>query len=258
MGLINPNKKYKKLITVGCSFTYGHNTRAQGTWGSFLSDLLDCEHETWSNSGSSNTCILNNVVNYCETQDLNGICIGIQWSEFTRREVWSMNNKSYMSFTATGLLDKKYEIPNVDISCFRENMDSFLSVWFDYKENILRTIYNMFLVKNYLESKKVDFIMFEGLGSILDMYYPSIEIENMEKDDVGQRELSMLKDNVKLKIFEDVTFFKKYGTMQKSMQNSHLYDESLNEGHPNIEFCKWWSKEIHNYLVENNVNSTFR
>jgi hypothetical protein len=86
---------------------------------------------------------------------------------------------------------------------FKDNIDIFLPMWFDNQENILRTIHSIILLKNYLKSKNIDFIMFEGLGSILDEYYPSSN-HNLNDESI------LLKDEFKLKLFEDIEFFKRH------------------------------------------------
>ena len=98
MSLINPNKKYDKLITFGCSFTEGWLYRDQGTWGDFLSQNLQCEHVNKGGGSSSNYSILNTVMRYCETENVENICVGVQWSEWSRRELWVESQKRYFTF----------------------------------------------------------------------------------------------------------------------------------------------------------------
>ena len=133
---------------------------------------------------------------------------------------------------------------------FKDNIDIFLPMWFDNQENILRTIHSIILLKNYLKSKNIDFIMFEGLGSILDEYYPS---SNYNIND----ESILLKDEFKLKLFEDIEFFKKYGDMRTYMRKSDLVTDS-EFGHPPPKYAKWWADEIYIYLKENYENNSNR
>ena len=98
MSLINPHKKYDKLITFGCSFTEGWLYRDQGTWGDFLSQNLQCEHVNKGGGSSSNYSILNNVIKYCETENVENVCVGVQWSEWSRRELWVESQKRYFTF----------------------------------------------------------------------------------------------------------------------------------------------------------------
>ena len=243
MCLINPNKKYDRLVTFGCSFTEGWLYKEQGTWGDFLSQNLGCNHVNRGGGSSSNFSILNNVLRYCETEDVDNICVGVQWSEWSRRELWIESQKRYFTFNLATVTDVNFNPnQNPELVKFKDNIDIFLPIWFDNQENILRTIHSMILLKNYLKSKNIDYVMFEGLGSILDEFYPSKDF-NINDDSI------LLKDQFKLKLFDDVEFFKKYGDMRTYMRKSDLVDDS-EFGHPPPRYAKWWSDEIYSYLKE--------
>jgi hypothetical protein len=92
--------------------------------------------------------------------------------------------------------------------------------------------------------------MFEGLGSILDEYYPSSN-HNINDESI------LLKDEFKLKLFEDIEFFKKYGDMRTYMRKSDLVTDS-EFGHPPPKYAKWWADEIYIYLKENYENNSNR
>jgi hypothetical protein len=251
MSLINPNKKYDKLITFGCSFTEGWLYRDQGTWGDFLSQNLQCEHVNKGGGSSSNYSILNTVMRYCETENVENICVGVQWSEWSRRELWVESQKRYFTFNLATVTDINFNSDqNPELVKFKDNIDIFLPMWFDNQENILRTIHSIILLKNYLKSKNIDFIMFEGLGSILDEYYPSSN-HNINDESI------LLKDKFKLKLFEDIEFFKKYGDMRTYMRKSDLVTDS-EFGHPPPKYAKWWADEIYIYLKENYENNSNR
>lgn len=246
MSIINLNRKYQTLVTFGCSFSDGWIYGRENAWGQFLSELLGCEHFSHANSGSSNSAILNNIIRYCEHHEMKDKCVGIQWSEWSRREMWSKTNNEYFTFNLSTFTNLN-NLPS-EIEPFRDNIDLFTDVWFDNRENILRTIQTMILTKHYLTSKNIDYIMFEGLGSIFDEYYPSKEIEKLlsEKYRISS-DLLLLKDEYRLQILKDKEFFSKYGDMRTHMKTKNI------EGHPTPEYSKWWSEEIYNYLKEMNV-----
>lgn len=241
MSLIDPNKKYDKLITFGCSFTEGWLYKDQGTWGDFLAQNLKCYHVNKGGGSSSNYSILNNVLRYCETENIENVCVGVQWSEWSRRELWVESQKRYFTFNLSTVTDPSFNSEqNPELVKFKDNIDLFLSMWFDNQENILRTVHSMIFLKNYLRCKNIDYVMFEGLGSITDETYNIDKINN---------ESILLLDQYKLKIFEDPEFFKKYGDMRSYMRKSDLVDDS-EFGHPPPKYAKWWSDEIYNYLNE--------
>lgn len=251
MTLIKTDKKYDNLVTFGCSFTHGHFSGEEGSWGFQLSQLLNCNHINRGAGGSSNYAIMNKVIKYCETNDMTNSCVGIQWSEITRREVWSEEQKRYVVFNLSTLelydKNKPSAIP-LDIDKLFKNREFFEPMWFDLEENIVRTITSIILIKNYLKSKNIDFIMFEGIGSIKDNFYPfelNDGLQNFEDDRI------LLKTRIRDEILNDKTFFVKYGPMMPFMFNHDLFDSNENGGHPNTNFVKWWVKEMYEHIKTN-------
>ena len=182
---------------------------------------------------------MDNVIKFCESNDTNNIALGVQWSEWSRREFWVESERKYKSFNIPAL--EQLEImknESHELYFIREHQEFFASLWFDYKENILRTIKSMIIVKNYLENKNIDYVMFEGLGSILDMFYPNKEQISSHND------LTLLSDEFKLSILNDRSFFNKLGDMRNHMKTHSLY-EDINDGHPNPKFLAWWCLEMY-------------
>ena len=251
MSLIDPHKKYDKFVTFGCSYSNGHKLGVTGSWGYVFSKLIDCEHYNYGFNGSSNNLIMNNVIKFCESNKLENVAIGVQWSEWSRREIWDESKKTYNSFNVATIEQLDLKRNNLDKLLFiKENQEFFISLWFDYQENILRTIQSMILTKNYLDNKNIDYVMFEGLGSILDMFYPN-------KEDISSHnDLVLLSDVFKLSILNDKCFFNKLGDMRTLMKTHPLY-EDINDGHPNPKFLEWWCLEMYNDIkvkYENNSN----
>lgn len=246
MSLIDLNKKYNKFVTFGCSYSNGHELGVTGSWGYVFSKLIDCEHYNYGFNGSSNNLIMNNVIKFCESNKLENVAIGVQWSEWSRREIWDESKKTYNSFNVATIEQLDLKRNNLDKLLFiKENQEFFISLWFDYQENILRTIQSMILVKNYLDNKNIDYIMFEGLGSILDMFYPN-------KEDISSHnDLVLLSDVFKLSILNDKCFFNKLGDMRTLMKVHPLY-EDINDGHPNPKFLEWWCSEMYNDIKQKN------
>ena len=244
MSLIDFNKKYDKFVTFGCSYSNGHLIGETGSWGHHFSKLLDCEHYNYGFNGSSNNLIMSNVIKFCESNDTNNVALGVQWSEWSRREFWVESERRYKSFNIPAL-DQLELMKNESSELYfiREHQEFFASLWFDYAENILRTIQSMITLKNYLENRNIDYVMFEGLGSILDMFYPNKEQIS------GHNDLTLLSDEFKLSILNDQSFFKKFGDMRNHMKSHPLY-EDINDGHPNPKFLEWWCLEMYNDIKQ--------
>jgi hypothetical protein len=250
MALINPNKKYKKLITFGCSFTQGHLLGETGSWGYQLSKLLGCEHVNKGGGGSSTPSIVQKLLKYCETNDRTECCVGIQWSEKNRREMWEKSTQKYVTFNSVTIEHVDVHNDKEEFVFIKNNLNFFLDTMFDDKENVLRTLNSIILSKNYLISKNINFIMFEGIGSILDV--PHKIDKNYDDNTNHINDLFLLDDDFKRELLNDVTFFKKYGAMSPFMLTHKLFENNINDGHPNLSFLIWWVNEMYNYLKENN------
>jgi len=246
MSLINPKKQYKKLLACGCSYTEGAHYTINGSWASSLSKRLNCELISNGFGGSSNYIILSQVLSYCESNDMTDVCVGVQWSQPVRREIWNDKDKIYNVINCEIFEGNLSSVKWADIedkNLFIDNESFFNSIWWDYQENILRTIHCMILLKNYLISKKIDFIMFEGLGSIMD--YDSEFMTELIKN--WNPFLVLYNNDIRKRILEDVTFFSDLGTMDSAMRKRDDFDNDENGGHPTPPICEWWADELMKY-----------
>lgn len=244
MSLINPSKKYKSLVVCGCSFTQGGKFTENYSWGQSLSKKLGCEKKLVGLPGSSNYTIMSQCLSHCETNDMTDVCVGVQWSQSVRRELWNNVDKNYSVVNSDVFNEQTSSIPWVnfeDKNLFSKNEKLFNSIWWDYQENILRTIHCMIMVKNYLISKKIDFVMFEGIGSIMDYLpnYKSIDI---------RPSLQLFDSVVRKNILDDETFFSDIGDMYSSMNRHKDFDYNENGGHPTNPICEWWADELIKYM----------
>jgi hypothetical protein len=246
MGLINPSKKYKSLLVCGCSFTQGGDFTKNYSWGQSLSKRLGCEKNLIGMAGSSNYTIMSQCVSYCENNDMTDVCVGIQWSQSVRREIWNDIDKSYGVVNSDIFKGNTWSIPWIDFddkNVFVKNEKFFNSIWWDYQENIMRTIHYMILVKNYLISKNIDFVMFEGIGSIMD-YLPEFG-----KDELFTKgSLDLFRPEIRKKILSDDTFFSELGDMFSVMNQREDFDFNENYGHPTLPICEWWADELMKYM----------
>lgn len=264
MPTIKTNKQYDALVTFGCSFTGGHQLGPDGAWGHFLAKKLNCKHMSRA-GGGSNTNILTAVMSYCEGSDTNNICIGIQWSEITRRELWEEANNAYYTIGLGGLSNDymwSRENSKEFLGPVRNNLGWFSSVWFDIRENTLRTVLAMIQLKAYLEYKNIDFIQFEGINSILNSdkdridvpYYGSRDHVDISYDGSAHpTPLSLINNNIRQCLVNDDTFFSAYGDLNKFMRAHPAFNPTLNDGHPHPEILIDWANYLYDHIkkVEN-------
>ena len=234
MGLINPNKKYKKLITFGCSFTTGFNLGNDGSWGQHLSDLIGCLHVNKGGS-QSNTKIVSDLISYCESHDMTDCCVGIQLSDHVRREYWDSTTNKYWVLPIEKLYGKFKNKEHIDF--MDDNIPFYMSIWYDINENILRTINSIILMKSYLNQNNIDFIMFEGVHSIMDYTYNGDVMEYHQLDDTFKQSL-----------LDDDTFFNTLGDWYTAMGSHPLHNTDKNFTHPSIGVVRWWVKEMYEYM----------
>lgn len=230
--LINPNKKYSRLVTLGCSYTNGFVQEKSAQWGEFLSSYLGCPHQYYAVNASSNYFIQNSVINYCENKENLDFCVGIQWSELSRREIWLDSKENYVAFNLpTLMLGNKED----EFDFMKENMEFFSKVFFNETEMVWRTVSSMIQITSYLREKNIDFVMYEGINSIMDF-------DNENK-------YLPVSDKIKQKILNQPEMFSKYGDMHSHMKTHKLFNLD-NEGHPNKEYIEWWCKEMYSYMKE--------
>ena len=241
MSLINPKKKYRKLITSGCSISTGFALGEKASWGYVLAQKLQCEHANLGGVGNSNYNIMTNLVNYCESHDLQDCCIGVQWTNYDRREFWRGDIDCYFSFGAAALTNSDSNNRPKHFDTILDNFEFFDDIWFNRKENLIRNVHFIILVTSYLKSKGIDFIMFEGIGSLADVYIDPLEEKSPFAQDV------LISKPFIESLLKDPHFFPWYGDMNNYMDKSDLFDNEANGGHPNLEFVEWWCDQMYAY-----------
>jgi len=254
--MIKSYKNYENLITFGCSFTSGHLLGDEGSWGFALSKLLNCNHVNKS-GGGSNTNMLTNIINYCENNDMTNSCIGVQWSEVTRREYWDDNNNRFNTL-GLGTFDPEHKILERDnshydsLSFIKNNYSFFGPMWFNLSENLLRTIIAMISIKSYLKNKNIDFIMFEGINSIKTInksFYPENYKTDINHYGSSQgNDFSLLRDEIRISLLNDDTFYSELGDWMNAMYEHPNFDTKLNDGHPHQEIVDWWVGNIYQHI----------
>ena len=247
MGIIRLDKKYEKLYVVGCSFTTGHHQGKLGSWGTYLAERLNCECQISAAESSSNYAIISHVVNLCETNDMSNSCVGIQFSERSRREIWSSEANHYDTFNVATIETNSEEYLSKNLKFIKKHLEFFDDIWFDDKENLIRTTISMLLIRGYLESKNIDYIMFEGISTISD----NLTVNKPKNANVYYGFDKLIDKNFSSQVLDDKTFFNKYGPMQPFNRTHPLYDVDINLGHPNSEFVKWWADEMYNHIKDN-------
>jgi hypothetical protein len=240
--MINLNKQYNTLHVFGCSFTTGFFEGKNGSWGTHLANKLNCKCEIHGMESSSNYNMISELIEVCESNDMTNNCVGLQFTERCRREIWLSDEITYLTYNLNGLLINDEENLVDQLKFMKKNVDYFAPILFDDRENLLRTIISIITIKNYLKSKGIDFVMFEGISTIGDdLHY--VHSHN--------RYTKLLSKEYRNSLLNEKTFFSKYGPMQPFDRTHPLYDKEKNGGHPNSEFVKWWVDEMYEQIKNN-------
>jgi len=186
--------------------------------------------------------MISELIDICESNDMTNNCVGIQFTERSRREVWVSNDIRYQPYNLQTLLQNDEKNLIDELKFMKKNIDYFSTTLFDDRENLLRTIISIVNIKNYLKSKNIDFIMFEGISTIGDDLHYTYS---------HNRYGTLLSKDYRLNLLNEKTFFNKYGPMQPFNWSHPLYDKNKNDGHPNSEFVKWWVDEMYEHIKNN-------
>lgn len=241
MGLIRLDKQYDKLYAAGCSFTTGYMEGPIASWGTHLAKKLNCQAIIDGVNSNTNYHMMMGVIELCENTDMTNNCIGIQFTERSRREMWSINKSEYRIFNYATLSLNDYEHLYDELKFLKKNIDDISTFYFDDRENLLRTVTSIVMLKNYLENKNIDYIMFEGISSIGE------DVKNTEQ----LKHHKLLDKKYRDNILSQPTFFSKYGPMQPFDRSHPLFDVIKNQGHPNSEFVMWWVDEMYEHIKNN-------
>lgn len=236
MSLIRLDQKYDEFYSLGCSFTTGFMEGSTKSWGYYFAQKIGANPNVVARDGAGNYMLMFDIMKICEMNKGKKIAIGIQLTERNRREIWIKDTSTYHSFNyATLTINKKNNVDK-ELHFLKDNLKEISHIFFDDFENYLRTLTSVIMIKNYLENKGVDYIIFEGMTAISDY-------KDLRKN-LPQHMKNYVSDELVGDIVNSPTFFKKYGPMQPFCRTHELYDVNKNGGHPNSDFIKWWVDEM--------------
>ena len=185
----------KKLITNGCSFTRGHDVNdvsadvqnnkysysivpedytlgEKTSWAFWLSKFSNKELYNISIGGSSNEYIALKLINYIEkqTDDFTDDCfVIVQWTECIRQMVWFESELSD-SWMGRQPEDGNSKWCTISTQYFAsdwdgQTFDPLFSYFSSIEAALSKTYFSMLSVKNYLESKNIRYLFFDGINN---------------------------------------------------------------------------------------------
>jgi len=216
-----------KLITAGCSYTYGHGLKdcfippngygpepSQYAWPAVLAKKLNIECVNLALPGGSNSYIVQQVTNYEPTID---DVVVILWSFFTRETFLDENKLTQHGEWEEDYMKHKFEFSNVT-------------------DNFLKQFVQIFLLTKHLENIGCKF-----LYSFMD-HYKNIEV--YEKYREVKNKFSTYIDK------HDCTDNTFTATQLRLHENKYLGDIALDGSHPGELWHKDFADLIFNELEQ--------
>ena len=275
------DKKFKKLVTFGCSFTEGHHLiNDKVAWGDWLAKEFGIEHLNLGEGGSSNIQIMQNVIRFCEVGLKGGLesdnhdnrwqiddeeiqnpipfgepsdyLIGIQLSELSRNQWWYEPHQRFWSTSLAALFEDwgDYEGWGKDKEFFQhmaKGKETIIPLEANMNLRRFETLTSIILIANYLENKGFKFFIFEGMNSILDDFD---DTNLLESDSYYHFSPFLHTDYIK-SLYNSSWFFNQLNLpMNKHMVTHPLYNQEENDNHPNSAYAEWYSKQLYKWLKE--------
>lgn len=282
-------KKFKYLITSGCSFTEGHMLGARGSWATYLSKYLGLELINLAKGGNGNELITQNTINYAtENKDIaDKSLFVIQLSECLRflvvydnffnkkmgenAFVWHITPHQFLDFRKNNVeinsngfsdWDLNFQINNY----LYENRWQIAPLFSNMTYALWRTHNNIINFVNFCKANNYEYIIFDGINN----HIP-------EKDEDGNYYLlsSANEPKYKIDVFPDNENFNKkninFGVSEKILEilksnpryinnDTMTYQINLNPeyskgngGHPNEILSKLYAKKLKKILEDLNI-----
>ena len=178
------NKIHNRLITFGCSYTYGIGlpdcwkdpcNQSKMGWPNLVSDKLNVELINISASGASNFEILHNIINF---DFLDSDIVVIMWTHYARDIL-------FKSWIKTDPLVRLGPWTTGVGSWFRQLIDTHVAVGKDWIENMneetfaLKSWAYIHHADLYLKSKNIRYIHFPAAPNELLTYPVNYKIDNL-------------------------------------------------------------------------------
>ena len=246
-------KKYKNLVTIGCSFTFGAMLEniEQERYGKLLADKLGVSETNLSKQGGSNDRIFRKAFNWIIDNRLKCkdslMLIGI--TELYREELYSVHSDKYC----------KFQYPNIesfdDIELFKEQ--SKIENYDDVLQYLKCRLLNFVNAKYFLENLERNIILINTLAKEykLDIVFldtirdnREIELQGRYADDQDENELYYKLDFIER---NNLNWFM-FPNKEKNWKNYlHHVDDTYTGNHPNKKHHEDLSNLIWEYLNEN-------
>lgn len=270
-------KKYKYLITNGCSFTEGHSLGNDGAWPKFLGEELDLEVINLAKGGTGNEIIIQNTINYSVLNpDVSKDSLFvIQLSECLRYLInWDgVDNSMYWHLTPSQFIGNNgFDNWDLDFPITKAIYDSRNHLGQFYTNitfSLIKTYWNIINFVNFCEGNNYSYLIFDGINNHIpykndEKWYLSSSSGD-EKYEIVVEETDNLKEFIKhqqspILLYDLIEYIKglKYYHNSPTLLSFIIdRDNGLNseyhegnQGHPNELGAKMWAKHLVNVLQE--------
>jgi len=209
-------KTYNKIVTAGCSFTYGYGLEdpSKQSWPAVLAERLGCDLTNLAVPGAGNTYIANSIIdNHVVDPDCDLVVIG--WSFFSRMDLCHHNGKiMHLSHNSRN---------NKDLVAMLYG--NYMHLPYAYKK-YLNTV---LLMQGWLESKKIDYMMFDAIS--------------------GNHDSVFLEDDLTRGLTKNIDRQRFIGFGVKNLDNMTDPAHRLPDGHPDHRAHARMAEILHDFLL---------
>ena len=249
-------KSYNKFLSFGCSFTEGHHLiDDKVSWGDFVGRKLDIPHQNYGAGGSSNEQIFNIILSTLENSTFNysKTLIGIQLSEVLRFPLWDSSQHRYWSSTLANFTNDwgDYERWTSDKKMFmftRKHREALYELYGNEVNHVYSTVKGLVTLSAYLKNKNIDFFVFEGMNSFLDIPHKYPIHDGETEIFIPPHLTPFIETEYKKQLLDSKWFYTERTPMNYNMWNSPLYNKEENDEHPNPAFLDDWTDNLINWL----------
>lgn len=207
-------KRYSKVVSFGCSITYGDglddvryhefinsglsgehnlkNYRLDNTYTNRLADFLNCASENYGEKSNNNDNIFRQAYDYCSalSSDSSNILVIIQTTFYSRKSLYDVqSNEEFL------LNSHHHEIPNIP-ERVTKHYQNYLANFYDHAQEFKHTNMMVDLLKNYLKSKGIDciFIGYDSYSALPWPYYLFTQTDSGSLQEFANKYQLLIKD----------------------------------------------------------------
>lgn len=207
-------KHYSKVVSFGCSITYGDGLenpqyhefinsglsgednltkyRLDNSYTGRLANFLNCSAENYGQKSNNNDNIIKQAYEYCSkiSSESSNILVIIQTTFYSRKSLYDVESKQEFLLNS-----HHHEIPNIP-DHVTKHYHNYLINFYDHEREFKHTNMMVTLLKNLLTSKGIDsiFIGYDSYSALPWPYYSFQQTESGSLQELANKYRLLIKD----------------------------------------------------------------